>query len=196
MEVINHPKHQSICYHPSILPRHRGGSAINWTLIEGDKKGGFSIFWADDGLDTGPILLQRQCTVEAADTVDRLYNRFMYPEGITAMGEAVDMVAAETAPKIIQSEDGATYDPLCRKNTAEINFNNTAWGIHNFIRGHDKVPGAWGVINGEKVTMYGSNMWIGTPPTGELLKVDGLSNPAIVHSDGLAIQGNDSKWVS
>lgn len=51
----------------------------------GDKKGGFSIFWADDGLDTGPILLQREVDVDPNDTVDTLYNRFMYPEGIKAM---------------------------------------------------------------------------------------------------------------
>jgi formyltetrahydrofolate dehydrogenase len=41
MEIINAPKHKSICYHPSLLPRHRGASAISWTLIEGDKRGGF-----------------------------------------------------------------------------------------------------------------------------------------------------------
>ena len=51
----------------------------------GDKKGGFSIFWADDGLDTGPILLQREVEIDPDDTVDTLYNRFMYPEGIKAM---------------------------------------------------------------------------------------------------------------
>ena len=55
------------------------------TLIHGDKKAGFSIFWADDGLDTGPILLQKTTYVDRNDTVDTLYNRFMYPEGIKAM---------------------------------------------------------------------------------------------------------------
>ena len=55
------------------------------TLMCGDKKAGFSIFWADDGLDTGPILLQREVDVDPNDTVDSLYNRFMYPEGIKAM---------------------------------------------------------------------------------------------------------------
>lgn len=54
------------------------------TLIKGDKRGGFTLFWADDGLDTGPILLQRECDVDPNDTVDTLYNRFMYPEGIRA----------------------------------------------------------------------------------------------------------------
>lgn len=51
----------------------------------GDKKAGFSVFWADDGLDTGPILLQRSCDVESNDTVDALYNRFLFPEGIKGM---------------------------------------------------------------------------------------------------------------
>lgn len=58
---------------------------VSRTLIQGDKKAGFSVFWADDGLDTGPILLQRECAVEPNDTVDTLYNRFLFPEGIKAM---------------------------------------------------------------------------------------------------------------
>ena len=53
--------------------------------MEGDHQAGFTIFWADDGLDTGPILLQRSCTVDINDTVDTLYNRFLFPEGIRAM---------------------------------------------------------------------------------------------------------------
>ena len=57
MEIVNMPSHHSICYHPSLLPRHRGASAISWTLIQGDTKGGFSIFWPDDGLDTGILRL-------------------------------------------------------------------------------------------------------------------------------------------
>ena len=85
MEVITAAEEGSIIYHPSILPKHRGASAINWTLMEGDHKAGFSIFWADDGLDTGPILLQRTCDVDINDTVDTLYNRFLFPEGIRAM---------------------------------------------------------------------------------------------------------------
>lgn len=60
-------------------------ATIHRTLIQGDKKAGFSVFWADDGLDTGPVLLQRQCAVEPNDTVDTLYNRFLFPEGIKAM---------------------------------------------------------------------------------------------------------------
>lgn len=84
-------------------------------MICGDKKAGLSIFWADDGLDTGPILLQEECDVEENDTVDTLYKRFLYPIGVSAVARAVDMVADDTAPKITQSEKGATYDPMLNK---------------------------------------------------------------------------------
>ena len=62
---------------------------LSWTLIEGDKRGGFSIFWADDGLDTGPILLQRDCYIGENDTVDSIYNGFMYPEGIKVFARSI-----------------------------------------------------------------------------------------------------------
>ncbi|TRZ03917.1 hypothetical protein DNTS_011096, partial [Danionella cerebrum] len=156
MNVIDFPKNGSIIYHPSILPRHRGASAINWTLIEGDKKAGFSIFWADDGLDTGPILLQKECPVEANDTVDTLYNRFLYPEGVKAMVEAVQLIADGKAPKIPQPEEGASYEGIQKKSNAKVNMAQPAEAIHNWIRGHDKVPGAWVLIDG-KVCLFKSH---------------------------------------
>uniref|UniRef100_A0A6Q2XWX5 10-formyltetrahydrofolate dehydrogenase n=1 Tax=Esox lucius TaxID=8010 RepID=A0A6Q2XWX5_ESOLU len=149
MEVIDHPAYGSIIYHPSILPLHRGASAINWTLIQGDKKAGFSIFWADDGLDTGPILLQRECPVEPNDTVDSLYNRFLFPEGIKAMVESVQLIADGKAPRINQTEEGASYEGIQKKSNAKVNLAQPAEAIHNWIRGHDKVPGAWSVIDGQ-----------------------------------------------
>ncbi|CAG0903611.1 unnamed protein product, partial [Darwinula stevensoni] len=151
MEVITYPKHQTICYHPSILPRHRGASSINWTLMMGDKRAGFSIFWADDGLDTGPILLQKECAVDPNENVDSIYKRFMYPEGIRAMGEAVNLVAAGKAPKIPQPEEGGTYEAMLNKpELSKINWDQPARNLHNFIRGLDSSPGAWTIIDGKE----------------------------------------------
>ncbi|XP_049678427.1 mitochondrial 10-formyltetrahydrofolate dehydrogenase isoform X2 [Accipiter gentilis] len=161
MDVIDCPKHGSIIYHPSILPRHRGASAINWTLIQGDKKAGFTIFWADDGLDTGPILLQRECDVGQNDTVDDLYNRFLFPEGIKAM----------------------------------ISWDQPAAALHNWIRGHDKVPGAWATIDGQVVTFYGSSLLDASVPAGQELAIKGASRPGLVTKNGLVVFGNDGKMV-
>ncbi len=56
-------KNGAVCYHPSILPRHRGASAINWALIMGDKRTGLTIFRPDEGIDTGPILIQKEVDI-------------------------------------------------------------------------------------------------------------------------------------
>lgn len=206
MEVITYPKYESICYHPSILPRHRGASSINWTLIEGDTTCGLSIFWADDGLDTGPILLQKSfpCTID--DTVDTIYNKYLYPEGIKALAEAVNMVANDTAPRIKQTEEGATYDPaLFKPETHKIDWSKGGMALHNFIRGLDSSPGATsfikpqtreGVVEDSEATVevkfFGSSLWVDEYETkGDALVIPGLSKPAVVHDAGLLITAND-----
>ncbi|KAI0230111.1 Cytosolic 10-formyltetrahydrofolate dehydrogenase [Lamellibrachia satsuma] len=197
MDVIDFPRHHSIIYHPSLLPKHRGASAINWTLMEGDSQAGLTVFWADDGLDTGPVLLQRSCSVLPNDTLDTLYNRFLFPEGIKAMAEAVQLIATGQAPSIPQSVDGATYDPKMTWKSAEIDWSLGAEQIHNFIRGNDKVPGAWTLIDSEQVVLYGSELWTETPPEGIEVTVDGRSpGCAIVHKDGLFLRTADARAVN
>uniref|UniRef100_A0A673AXA7 10-formyltetrahydrofolate dehydrogenase n=1 Tax=Sphaeramia orbicularis TaxID=375764 RepID=A0A673AXA7_9TELE len=196
MEVIDHPQHGSIIYHPSLLPRHRGASAINWTLIHGDKKGGFTVFWADDGLDTGPILLQRECDVEPDDTVNTIYKRFLFPEGVKGTVEAVRLIAEGKAPRITQPQEGATYECIQKKDNSKIDWNQPAEAIHNWIRGNDKVPGAWAKVDGQKVTFYGSTLVNnGTAAKGEPLEIPGASRPGIVTKAGLVLFGNDGKTL-
>ncbi|XP_076870245.1 cytosolic 10-formyltetrahydrofolate dehydrogenase [Brachyhypopomus gauderio] len=196
MEVIEHPQHGSVIYHPSLLPRHRGASAINWTLIHGDKKGGFTVFWADDGLDTGPILLQKECNVEPDDTVNTIYKRFLFPEGVKGMVEAVRLIAAGKAPKIKQPEEGATYECIQKKDNAKIDWNQSAEAIHNWIRGNDKVPGAWAEVDGKNVTFYGSTLVDKvSAPTGQPLDIPGASRPGLVTKHGLLLFGNDGKML-
>ncbi|XP_071984943.1 cytosolic 10-formyltetrahydrofolate dehydrogenase [Engystomops pustulosus] len=197
MEVIDAPSHGSIIYHPSILPRHRGASAINWTLMQGDKTGGFTVFWADDGLDTGNILLQKECEVLPDDTVNSIYNRFLFPEGVKGMVEAVRLIAQGSAPRIAQPTEGATYDPIQKKENAKINWDQPAEAIHNFIRGNDKVPGAWTEVNGSKLTFFGSSFTTNGPnPEGEPLEIPGASQPSLVTKNGLVLFGNDGKTLT
>ena len=203
MEVIDGAELGSICYHPSILPRHRGASAISWTLIEGDKIAGFTIFWADDGLDTGPILLQKQINVEPIDTLDTLYKRFLYSEGIKSMAEAVDMVCIGKAPKITQTEIGASYDPpMFKEENQYINLNQSAERIWNFIRALDSVPGALATVvnddqSEESIRLFAAHLYEDEPVyQGMPLRLKGLNYPAYVHERGLLIQGNDGKYVN
>ena len=88
-QVFSVPKLGSICFHPSILPKYRGASAINWALIKGESITGLTIFWVDQGIDTGPILLQKTVTIEPDDTTGSLYFNKIFPLGVEAIGEAV-----------------------------------------------------------------------------------------------------------
>lgn len=166
-------------------------------MISGDKTAGFSIFWADDGLDTGPILLQKSCPVEPNDTVDSLYKNFLYPEGIKAMAESVNMVANGTAPKIPQPEEGASYEPMLnKKELQQINWDKmtSAEQVHNFVRGLDSTPGAWTAIGNEEVRFYSSAVWDGPIPEGEVVDVDKCEG--IVHSGGLLVKTRDGSRVN
>jgi len=196
LEVVNYPSYKSICYHPSILPRHRGASAISWTLIEGDTTGGFTIFYPDDGLDTGNILLTRECPVSVNDNVDSIYNNFMYPEGIKAMAQAVRMIAEGTAPSIKQTEVGATYDAFLNKSElCEVNLDQPAKKIHNFIRGLDSSPGAWTLMDGKQTKLFSSRLWYSEVEDGLDVQLKGCSQKGKITQDGLMIQGNDGKWL-
>src|SRR3989475_6138398 len=122
-EFLNAPTKGSIQYHPSLLPAYRGASAINWPIIKGEKETGLSIFWPDNGLDTGDVLLQKKTPISATDTLGTVYFDRLFPLGVDAMMEAVELVKAGKAPRIKQDEALATYEGLCGPDKAHI-----AWG--------------------------------------------------------------------
>ena len=103
-DFLNIPTHGSIQYHPSLLPAYRGASAINWPIILGEKETGLSIFWPDNGLDTGDVLIQKKTPISATDTLGTVYFDRLFPMGVEAMLEAVDLVKAGKAPRIKQDE--------------------------------------------------------------------------------------------
>ncbi len=152
MEIINNPKKGTIQYHPSLLPNHRGPSSINWAVINGDNKTGISIFWPDDGLDTGPILMQKEVEISPNDTTGSLYFNKLFPLGVDAMIDSLKLVLDNNAPKIKQDEKKATYESWCSKK--EINWDKDPDVIYNLIRGCDPQPGAWTKIDSRTVFLY------------------------------------------
>jgi methionyl-tRNA formyltransferase len=173
--VLNTPTHGSIQYHPSLLPRHRGPSAINWAIIEGERTTGLSIFWPDDGLDTGPVLLTREVPIEDDDTLGSLYFDKLFPMGVEAMVESVDLVRDGRAPRIAQDEAQATYESWCRKADVEVDWSRPAREVHNLIRGADPRPGAWTTAGGEEVQILGAQRVDGDrgAAPGEVMAIDG-----------------------
>jgi methionyl-tRNA formyltransferase len=155
-EFVNIPKHGTIQYHPSLLPKYRGPSSINWPLIKGEKKTGLTIFRPTDGLDEGPVILQKETDVSENDTLGTVYFDRLFPMGVKAMLEAADLVVAGKHREIKQDESRASYEGWCRANEVKINWNNHVDFIHNTIRGADPAPGAWTTLAGKKVQLFGS----------------------------------------
>ena len=154
--VLEFPPLKTIQYHPSILPKHRGRSAINHAIVQGDTMTGVTIFWVDEGLDTGPILLQRSCPIGPDSTINEVYREHLFPLGVETMSEAVKLVEAGQAPRHTQNEDDMTYEGPWEGDIARIDWSQPAQAVHNLIRGSDRAPGAWSVLSGERVTLLGS----------------------------------------
>jgi methionyl-tRNA formyltransferase len=174
----------AICFHPSLLPRYRGGSAIPWQLICGETRTGVTVFWPDAGIDTGPIILRREVPVGPDDSAGSLYYQTLFPLGVTAVLDAVALVREGRAPREPQDEGLASYDPLLTDEHAGIDWSRPASAVHDLIRGCDPQPGAHTTLDGKRLRLFGSR------------RVDGERGAApgtvlAVGSDGLTIATGD-----
>src|SRR6202051_4454178 len=135
------PRHGMIQYHPSLLPRYRGPSSINWPIIRGDALTGLTIFRPTDGLDEGPVILQKQTPIGPDDTLGSVYFDRLFPMGVAALQEAADLVVSGNANEIVQDEVQASYLGWCRDPEARINWHNHIDQVYNLIRGCIPAPG-------------------------------------------------------
>ena len=152
--LLDIPPLGTICYHPSLLPRHRGASGINWAVIQGDSCTGLTILWVDKGIDTGPILLQKEIDITPEDTTGSLYFNSLFPLGIGAIVEALDLIKSGKAPRISQDDALATYEPPCDDMVAAVDWSKPASDVYNLVRGCDPQPGAYLMFKGDKIRLY------------------------------------------
>jgi methionyl-tRNA formyltransferase len=150
------PRHGMIQFHPSLLPRYRGPSSINWPIIRGDTRTGLTIFRPTDGLDEGPILLQKETPIGPDDTLGSVYFDRLFPMGIAALLEAADLVQGGRATSTVQDESQASYEGWCREAEARINWHNHVDLVYNLIRGCNPAPAAWTLLNGKKLLLLES----------------------------------------
>ena len=153
-DFVSIPKHGTIQYHPSLLPKYRGPSSINWPIIRGDTRTGLTIFRPNDGLDEGPVVLQKETPISPDDTLGTVYFDRLFPMGVKAMLEAADLVCSNEHKEIVQDESQATYEGWCRKAEARINWANHVDFIYNTIRGCNPAPGAWTTLEGKELQLF------------------------------------------
>ena len=171
-EALNVPKYGSIQYHPSLLPWHKGPSSINWPIIMGREKTGLSIFWPDNGLDTGPILLQKEVEIGPDDTLGSVYFNKLYPLGVEAMMESIELVRDGNAPREAQDPDDGSYEGWCRKDDVEIDWSKSADEVYNLIRGANPQPAAWTRYKGAEIKVFDSAKVDASGEPGQVIALD------------------------
>jgi methionyl-tRNA formyltransferase len=178
------PKHGTIQYHPSLLPRYRGPSSINWPIAKGDLQTGLTIFRPTDGLDEGPVILQKTCAISADATLGEIYFDNLFPMGVEAMLEAADLVVAGEHIEVDQDEDAASYEGWFRAAEAEIRWSAHADQIYNLIRAANPAPGAWTTLDGKKLQIFDARLH----PVRRLGDVKGKPGEVIaVDDDGFSV---------
>lgn len=175
--VIDTPTYGTFQYHPSLLPLHRGPSAISWPIAMGKTHTGLTIFWPDEGLDEGPILLQKECDIGPDETLGDVYFKKLFPMGVDAMIESLDLVRDGKAPKIPQDHSKSTYEYRFKKELAEIDWSKPVADVYNLIRAVNPAPGAWTRFNGTRLDIYDARKVDGSGRPGEILAVsdDGVT---------------------
>jgi methionyl-tRNA formyltransferase len=165
------PKQGSICFHPSLLPLHRGPSAVNWPIIMGSDKSGYSWFYPTDGLDEGDVLLQWECLIEPNDTVINLYFKNIYPSAIDSVLQVCDLFRDGNPPHQSQDESNATYERRCTKKHAHIDWFKPVEQVYNLIRGTNPAPGAWTTVDGQELNVYDSARVAGDGVAGRVMDI-------------------------
>jgi methionyl-tRNA formyltransferase len=155
-EFVTLPKHGTLQFHPSLLPKYRGPSSINWPISRGDRETGLTIFRPTDGLDEGAVILQQRTPVGDNDTLGNVYFERLFPMGVQALLEAADLVVAGKHRESAQDESQASYEGWFREAEAKIHWANHVDAIHNLIRASDPAPGAWTTLGGAKLQLFDS----------------------------------------
>jgi len=148
---VKGPRLGTIQYHPSLLPRYRGPSSINWPIIRGDTRTGLTIFRPTEGLDEGPVVLQKECEIGPDETLGDVYFNKLFPMGVQAMLEAADLVFAGKHRETAQDESRASYEGWCREAEARLSWGQHVDFTYNLIRGCSPAPGAWTTVKGQKL---------------------------------------------
>ncbi len=172
-KVLEIPTIGSVNLHASLLPKYRGAAPIHWAVMNGEDKTGCTIFFLDEKMDTGKIILQEEIQIDDNETTGDVYTRLMI-KGSQVLLNAINQIEENSYSTIEQDDSLATPAPKIFRDDCHVNFNKPAKEVHNKIRGLSPFPTAWATLNGEKFNMYKSKLGVfANIDPGELLVKDG-----------------------
>ncbi|WP_064774311.1 methionyl-tRNA formyltransferase [Neomoorella mulderi] len=182
--MIDLATYGGINYHPSLLPKYRGGSAMNWAIINGETETGVTIHQIDAGIDTGPIILQQKVAIDPDDTVKSLYFEKLYPLGVQMVAEAVRLIREGKANPVPQDERQASFQPVIKEADVQIDWRQSTQKIYNLIRGSNPHPGAWTTFRGEKLKIWEARPYRAYGNPGTVVEIPGEEGFVIATGDG------------
>ena len=148
------PRYGTIQYHPSLLPKHRGPSSISWPIAMGETMTGVTIFRPTDGLDEGPVILQKSCAIGPDETLGDVYFGKLFPLGVAALLEAADLVVSHRHEEKVQDETHASYEGWMHEDESRIHWAQHVDLVYNLIRACNPAPGAWTELGGVRTFVY------------------------------------------
>ncbi len=140
--------------HASLLPQYRGAAPINWAVMNGETETGVTTFFIEKDIDTGQLIFQETEVITPDDTAGTLHDRLMQ-RGAALVVKTVRAIEANNYPRIAQVPgDEAKHAPKLFRDNTEINWNQPAHAVRNFVRGLTPFPTARTVINGRSFKVY------------------------------------------
>ncbi|WP_028840790.1 methionyl-tRNA formyltransferase [Thermodesulfobacterium hveragerdense] len=171
-EVLEIPRFGCWNIHASLLPKYRGASPINWAILQGEKETGITIMLMDEGLDTGPILLQKKIPINPEDNAQTLAQK-LSDLGKEAILEAINLHKKGLIKPIPQPEGGASYAPLLKKEDGFFTFKEPAWFIERKVKAFVLWPTAYTYIQGKILKVYKAKALESENNTpGEILRIN------------------------
>lgn len=168
--------------HGSLLPRYRGAAPVQWAVINGEQTSGISIMQLDEGMDTGPVMLERRVALTADETAGELLAR-LAPIGAEALVEAIAAIAAGTAKAVAQDHTQASHAPMLAKSDGAIDFTHEASLVAARIRGVDPWPGAHAMLRGQPIKLFRAQLSDRTAGLGAGTVID-------IDTQGLHVAGH------
>lgn len=154
-DFLTYPKYGCINVHASILPKYRGASPIHYAVLNGDEVTGVTVQQMDSGIDTGDILGIKTCKIGINDTTEKMYE-VLAPLGAELLMETVDLIEKGEVVPVKQDESLASKVGLLSRDMSPVDWNKTAFEVHNHIRGLYSWPGASTTLNGKTLKIHSS----------------------------------------
>lgn len=173
-EVLEIPPMGCINLHGSLLPKYRGAAPIQWTVLNGDKVGGATTMYMNEGLDTGDMILRYETEVGENETSGELFDRLAV-EGADLLSRTLDLIAQGKAERTPQNEENATYASMLDKSMCVIDWTKSCDEVHNLVRGLNPWPVALTTLDGKRIKVIATRKSKLSGKPGQVVSVSPLT---------------------